>query len=87
MPDILLVPVGGLNTINAAHAAEVVAQIEPKIVIPMHFETDDTTLNLEPVTKFLREMGVPDTSAQAKLIVSKGSLPEEPTVVLLDYKR
>ncbi len=85
--DVLLVPVGGKNTINAAQAAEVVSQIEPKIVVPMHFKTEDTTLDLEPVAKFLREMGVPDTAPQSKLIVSKGSLPEEATVVLLDYKR
>lgn len=85
--DILLIPVGGLNTINAAHAAEVIAQIEPKIVVPMHFKTEVTTLDLEPVARFLREMGVPDTAPQPKLVANKGSLPEEPTVVLLDYKR
>ncbi len=85
--DILLIPVGGLNTINAAQAAEVVSQIEPRIVIPMHFKTEHTTLELEPVAKFLAEMGVKDTTPQTKLTVSKGSLPEEPTVVLLDYSR
>lgn len=83
--DVLLIPVGGNNTINAAKAAEVVSQIEPRIVIPMHFKTDVTTLELEPVSKFLREMGVTDPKPQPKLIVSKGSLPEEPTVVLLEY--
>ncbi|HEX9017491.1 MAG TPA: MBL fold metallo-hydrolase [Chloroflexota bacterium] len=85
--DVLLVPVGGQNTINAAQAAEVVSQIEPRIVIPMHFKTEAATLDLEPVAKFLREMGVTDTTQQPRLVVSKGSLPEEPTVVLLDYKR
>jgi L-ascorbate metabolism protein UlaG (beta-lactamase superfamily) len=84
--DVLLIPVGGNNTINAAQAAEVVSQIEPRIVIPMHFKTDVTTLELEPVSKFLREMGITDLTAQPKLVVSKGSLPEEPTVVLLEYK-
>lgn len=85
--DVLLIPVGGNNTINAGQAAEVVSQIEPRIVIPMHFKTDVTTLELEPVGKFLREMGVTDPTPQPKLTVSKGSLPEETTVVLLDYWR
>ncbi len=83
--DVLLIPVGGYNTISAAQAAEVVSQIEPRIVVPMHFKTDVTALELEPVSKFLREMGVTDLSPLPKLSITKGSLPEEPTVVLLDY--
>ncbi len=83
--DVLLIPVGGNNTINAAQAAEVVSQIEPRIVIPMHFKTEVTALELDPVSKFLREMGVTDPQPQPKLSLSKGSLPEEPTVVLLEY--
>ena len=85
--DILLIPVGGNNTINAAQAAEVVSQIEPRIVVPMHFKTEVTTLNLDPVSKFLREMGIADLKPQPRLVVNKGSLPEETTVVLLDYRR
>lgn len=85
--DVLLIPVGGNNTINAAQAAEVVSQIEPRVVIPMHFKTEETPLELEPVGKFLREMGVTDPKPQPRLVVTKGSLPEEPTVVLLDYTR
>lgn len=84
--DVLLVPVGGNNTINAGQAAEVVSQIEPRIVIPMHFKTEVTTLDLEPASKFLREMGVTDPKPLPKLTVNKGSLPEETTLVLLDYK-
>jgi L-ascorbate metabolism protein UlaG (beta-lactamase superfamily) len=84
--DVLMIPVGGNNTINASQAAEVVSQIEPKIVIPMHYQTEVSTLPLDPVGKFLREMGVKDPKLQQKLNVSKGSLPEETTLVLLDYK-
>lgn len=85
--DVLMVPVGGLNTIDAAQAAEVVSQIEPKIVVPMHFKTDATRLELEPVAKFLREMGITEAEPQQRLVVSRGGLPEEPTVMLMDYKR
>ncbi len=85
--DVLLIPVGGNNTINAAQAAEVISQIEPRIVIPMHFKTEATTLDLDPVSKFLREMGIAEQKPLPKLTVNRGSLPEETTVVLLDYKR
>lgn len=85
--DVLLIPVGGYNTINASQAAEVVSQIEPRIVIPMHFKTEVTTLELDPLSKFQREMGLPELQPQPKLVVTRGSLPEETTVFLLDYKR
>jgi len=85
--DVLLIPVGGNNTINASKAAEVVSQIEPRIVIPMHYKTEVTTLELDPVSKFLREMGVADPKPLPKLTVNRGSLPEETTLVLLDYRR
>src|SRR3990167_1302192 len=38
--DVLLIPVGGESTINAPLAAEVVRQLEPKIVLPMHYKTE-----------------------------------------------
>lgn len=84
--DVLLIPVGGNNTINAVQAVEVVSQVEARVVIPMHFKTEATTLELDPVSKFLREMGAPDLEPQPRLVVNKGSLPEETTVVLLDYR-
>jgi L-ascorbate metabolism protein UlaG (beta-lactamase superfamily) len=87
MASILLIPVGGKNTINAAQAAEVASQIEPRIVVPMHFKTEASLADLDPSARFLREMGITDYAPQAKLTVSKGSLPEETTVVLLDYSR
>jgi L-ascorbate metabolism protein UlaG (beta-lactamase superfamily) len=37
--DILLIPVGGLVTINHSKAYEVVKQINPTIIIPMHYRT------------------------------------------------
>src|SRR5262249_29068849 len=39
--DVLLIPVGGHCTINAQQAAGIVAQVEPKLIVPMHFATDE----------------------------------------------
>jgi L-ascorbate metabolism protein UlaG (beta-lactamase superfamily) len=85
--DVLLIPVGAFTTINANQAAEIIGMLEPKIVIPMHFKTKATKLKLEPVTRFLREMGLPEnTSFRDSLEVNTNSLPSETQTVLLNYK-
>ena len=85
--DILLVPVGGGSTIDGVKAAEVVSLLEARLVIPMHYRTEALKDGLEPVDRFLKEMGVAAAlEAQAKLSVSKSSLPHETQVVLLDYR-
>jgi L-ascorbate metabolism protein UlaG (beta-lactamase superfamily) len=85
--DVLLVPVGGHCTIDAAQAAEVVAQVEPKLVVPMHYRTPAAALDLDPVDRFCREMGTADPQPQSRLNVTRGSLPDQLTVVLLEYRR
>jgi L-ascorbate metabolism protein UlaG (beta-lactamase superfamily) len=85
--DVLLVPVGGHNTINAGQATEVVTSLEPKIVIPMHYGTGDGDESaLAPVDHFLREQGVRAAEPQARLQLTRAALPEETTVVVLAYK-
>ena len=83
--DILLVPVGGVSTINAAAAAELVRQLEPKIVIPMHYQTPELKRELDQVTAFLKEIGVHEITPQPKLSVAKASLPLSTQTVLLSY--
>ena len=82
--DVLLVPVGGVSTINASAAAEIVRQLEPKIVVPMHYKTLLLKRELEPVDKFLTEMGVKEVTPQPKLSVTKANLPITTQVVLLN---
>jgi L-ascorbate metabolism protein UlaG (beta-lactamase superfamily) len=84
---ILLVPVGGNTTIDAAAAAEVVSLLEPNLVIPMHYGTPAASMPLDPLDRFLREMGVKSHEPQAKLSVSRSALPQETQVVVMDYKR
>ncbi len=83
--DVLLLPVGGVSTINASMAAEVIRQLEPKVVVPMHYKTPALNRELEPVEKFLKEMGVGQINPQPKLSFTKSSLPASMQVVLLDY--
>jgi L-ascorbate metabolism protein UlaG (beta-lactamase superfamily) len=83
--DVLLLPVGGVSTINAAKAAEVVRQLEPRVVIPMHYRTPALKRELEPVDRFLKEIGAKQVNPLAKLSLTKSTLPASTQVFLLDY--
>ncbi len=83
--DILLIPVGGVSTINAPIAAEIVRQLEPKVVIPMHYQTEVLNRELEPVERFLKEIGVEQVTPQPKLSLTRSSLPASTQVFLLNY--
>ncbi len=84
--DVLLVPVGGLHTIDASKASEVISLIEPRLVIPMHYKTKIEKANLETVTKFLKEMGLAPVPPQPDLTVTPSSLPDDTQVVLLTFQ-
>lgn len=87
--DILMVPVGGEVTIGPKKAAELIAKIEPLIVIPMHFKAEGISekfKDLAPVQVFLSEMGTDKTEVLDKLSVSKDKLPEETKTVVLERK-
>lgn len=74
--DILLIPVGGKYTLDAQKAVEVIAQVEPRIVIPMHYKTPDLKIDIEGVDKFIKEIGL-TPSYEEKLKISKKDLPQE----------
>jgi L-ascorbate metabolism protein UlaG (beta-lactamase superfamily) len=81
--DILMVPVGGGPTIDAEVSAKVVAQLEPSVVIPMHYRIPGLKFDLEEVAAFLKEMGAENVAPIPKLSFTKDKLPEETTVVVL----
>jgi len=75
--DILLVPVGGKYTIDAKQAIEVINQIEPRIVIPMHYRTSKAGLKeIDTLENFKKEFGLP-AEVQDKLKINKKDLPSE----------
>jgi L-ascorbate metabolism protein UlaG (beta-lactamase superfamily) len=81
--NVLLVPVGGGSSLNAAQAAELVSMLEPSIVVPMHYQMPELRLPLDGVERFLKEMGVTEPTQEASLRVTAGSLPQETQVALL----
>jgi L-ascorbate metabolism protein UlaG (beta-lactamase superfamily) len=85
--NVALVPVGGGGGLNASKAAEVISLLEPNIVIPMHYATQDAKLKLDSLDKFLKEMGLSASQPEASLKVTRTGLPEETHVVVLEYQR
>lgn len=81
--DLLLLPVGGGDTLDAAQAVEVVTALEPRIVIPMHYAQPGIQLQLDSVEKFLKEMGVPTPEPLPALKLKASNLIGEETEVIL----
>ena len=72
--DILMIPVGGVYTINAKEAVKIIKQIEPNIIIPMHYKLPGLTEKLDDVKDFLKEIGLNGQEAVDKLTLKKKDL-------------
>ncbi len=80
--DILTVPVGGIYTINGSEAVQIINQIEPKIVIPMHYKLPKLNLKLNKVDNFLEEIGAKKETLE-ELSIQKRDLSEEEMRVIV----
>jgi L-ascorbate metabolism protein UlaG (beta-lactamase superfamily) len=81
---ILFLPVGEVSTIPVDTAAEIVRQLDPPIVIPMHYKTEAFKGDLSPVDKFLDEMRIRELEAKPKLSVTSSTLPGSTQIVVLN---
>src|SRR6266508_2786561 len=78
--EVLFLPVGGGETISQATASSVISQIEPRIVVPMHYALPGQQTfmtDLAPLEKFTHELGLKDVVAEEKLSVTAANLPAE----------
>lgn len=84
--DVALVPIGGADAdLTAPKAAEIVHQLEPKVVVPMSYDPDGK-LKDSPFERLLHELGVKELTPVPKLSLSRSSLPENVQVVALDSR-
>ncbi|MBI2021173.1 MBL fold metallo-hydrolase [Candidatus Giovannonibacteria bacterium] len=83
-PDILFIPVGGGDTIDEEHAAKIINQIEPRIIIPMHYKIPGIKMKLDGIEAFMKEMGEKSTP-EDKFTIKKNALPaaEQSKIVIL----
>src|SRR3989344_8169479 len=81
--DILMVPIGGMFTLDAKGAAKIISQIEPRIVIPMHYSLPKLKVKIDGLEPFLKEMGQKSAESQPKLLIKKKDLTAEETKVVV----
>lgn len=86
--DILMIPVGGFFTIDPEIANAVIKEVEPSIVIPMHYATPKHNPkafgDVKPLDVFLKEMGKEGIVPVPKLTITKDKIPEEMQIVVLE---
>lgn len=75
--DVLMIPVGGKYTIAAPEAQKIISQIEPKMVIPMHYALPKLKVELDDLSKFLKIMGSKEVAPVDKLTLKASALPKD----------
>ncbi len=81
--DVLMIPVGGTFTIDAKEASKIISQIEPRVIIPMHYKISGLKLDLDGVDKFIKEQGINPEEVEGKLKITKKDLPTEDTKLFI----
>ena len=84
--DILMIPVGGYYTVEINEADDIIAQLNPKIVLPMHYRNDVVDFVPNTLDDFLKGKTNIKRLNSTELNISKAVLPEKLTYMILDYK-
>lgn len=87
--DVLLIPVGGVYTVDGPQAANIVRQVNPRIVVPIHYKTPNLIYNLQGVQGFLQALGDDRLLVRGKgntlAVNANDTIQRPPQVVLLDF--
>lgn len=84
--DVLMIPVGGVYTLNGSEAKRVVAQLKPRLaILPMHYGTK-TFSDLLPVDEFIEDEKNVRTLGSSKFTVDSHAHPTAPEIVIMDWK-
>ena len=81
--DVLFAPVGGKGCLEPKKAKEVIEQIEPRVVIPMCYDTEGSKLELESIDTFLSVMGAKIDEPMETFKVKRSELPEDNSKVVV----
>jgi L-ascorbate metabolism protein UlaG (beta-lactamase superfamily) len=81
--DVLFLPIGGQDVLSAKQAVELVGQIEPRIIIPMHYKTAGFCGKCDPADPFLKAMSLGKIEALPRLKISEKDMPQEETKVII----
>lgn len=81
--DVLFLPVGGHDVLNAKQALDLVGQLEPRVIVPMHYRAGGMCSKCDPIDPFLKAMGSGKIEALPKLKITDKELPQEEMKVVL----
>jgi L-ascorbate metabolism protein UlaG (beta-lactamase superfamily) len=84
--EVLLLPVGGGNSLGGRVAQDVMTAIDPNVAIPMNYKTDAEKMDLEPLERFMKETGA-KAEPQLRLQISKSGLPSDLAVMVLQPRQ
>lgn len=84
--DVLMVPVGGTYTVDAKGAAGVVRQLNPSVVIPMHYKTPVIDFPIDGVEKFISEMGGGEKLPSGEIDISRENIHSLKGIKVLNYQ-
>ena len=83
--DVLFIPVGGTFTIDGREAQKVSQQLNPRLIIPMHYKTEACSIGIDSCDEFLK--GFTKVERKGEWQGNKESLPSEQTVLVLEYAK
>jgi L-ascorbate metabolism protein UlaG (beta-lactamase superfamily) len=83
--DLLLTPVGGFYTIDSKAATEVARQLNPSVIIPMHFKTGKCEFPITPVDEFTEGKAKVKVMNSSEISLEKGELPKETEIIVLQH--
>ena len=83
--DILFVPAGGVCTISTSRVAELAGLIDPKILVPLHYQTGTVKVEIQPLAPFLDDMGAGEPATHPRLSVTASNLPRDLRITVLEH--
>ncbi len=84
--DILFIPVGGFYTINSNQATQIIKDIKPKVVVPMHYKTEAIKFSIDPVEVFLSNKDNIQRLESSEFEITEGTLPKNTQIYVLQYE-
>lgn len=81
--DVLIVPAGGVCTLDIPKIAELANRISPRIIIPVHYKVEGSNIELAPLDDFMRHMGAGEVVPQLRLNVTATNLPKETRIAVI----
>lgn len=85
--DILFIPVGGVFTIDAKQATDVVEALTPRLVIPMHYKTPECGFPIASVEDFLKGKKIVKRIESSEVEVDQSNLPKQMEIWVLKYEQ